>query len=264
MPKLRIYFELAEGFGSEKRWYKFLNQTCIQLSSRLFYTDVIENWPFNYMFNKIIKNFKKEIFHHLNLPSILYHLLTCGRTCDTVAASNFCRQCSRVGYAGDPLWEPFSNSFDNIKVRKDNCSFFFEDMYVDLDIFTSKANEYFKFNPSNFKSKFCSYHQSIRYCDDLLSIFSSHLIRMFISTLTFSVIELFATDSDKVELIQVFISEAINFLCQFLHQFNAEYFYDLFDKLNEFNKSHCFHWLEKQKFGPYIHSAFDITVYSIF
>ena len=124
MPKLRIYFELAEGFGSEKRWYKFLNQTCIQLSSRLFYTDVIENWPFNYMFNKIIKNFKKEIFHHLNLPSILYHLLTCGRTCDTVAASNFCRQCSRVGYAGDPLWEPFSNSFDYIKVRKDNCSFF--------------------------------------------------------------------------------------------------------------------------------------------
>ena len=87
---------------------------------------------------------------------------------------------------------------------------------------------------------------------------------MFISTLTFSVIELFATDSDKVELIKVFISEAINFFCQFLHQFNTEYFYHLFDKLNEFNKSHCFHWLEKQKFGPYIHSAFDITVYSIF
>ena len=87
---------------------------------------------------------------------------------------------------------------------------------------------------------------------------------MFISTLTFSVIELFATDSDKVELIKVFISEAINFFCQFLHQFNTEYFYDLFDKLNEFNKSRCFHWLEKPKFGPYIHSAFDISVYTVF
>ena len=260
MPKLRIYFELAEGFGSQKRWQKFLNETYKRLSGRLFYTDVINKWPFRYMFRQI-KDFKEQIFHHLNLPSILYHLLTCGRTCDTIAASNFCRQCSRVGYARDPLWEPVSNSFDNIKVKKDNCSFFFDDMCIDLDIFTSKANDYFKFVSYDI-TKSCSYHQTIKYCDELVSIFCSHLIRMIISTFSFSVIELFATDSDKLELIQVFISEAINFFCEFLHQFNIEYFYDLFDKLNEFNKSRCFHFQDKPKFGPYIHSTYDITVYS--
>ena len=260
MPKLRIYFELAEGFGSQKRWQKFLNETYKRLSGRLFYTDVISKWPFRYIFRQI-KDFKKQIFHHLNLPSILYHLLTCGRTCDTVSASNFCRRCSRIGYARDPLWEPVSNSFDNIKVKKDNCSFFFDDMYIDLDIFTSKANDYFKFVSYDI-TKSCSYHQTIKYCDELVSIFCSHLIRMIISTFSFSVIELFATDSDKLELIQVFISEAINFFCEFLHQFNIEYFYDLFDKLNEFNKSRCFHFQDKPKFGPYIHSTYDITVYS--
>ena len=199
MPKLKIYFELAEGFGSQKRWRNFLLQTNLNLAKRLFYTDVISKWPFDHIFRKVLKDFRKQIFYHLNLPSILYHLLTCARTCDTASPSNFCRQCSRIGYARDPLWQPFIDSFDDITIKKDNCSFFSEDIFVDLDVFTSKANEYFKFK-IDFRSKFtkkCFYYQPIQYCDDLLSIFCSHLVKMFLSVLSFLVTDLFDTESDK-------------------------------------------------------------------
>ena len=266
MPKLKIYFELAEGFGSQKRWRKFLLQTNLNLARRLFYTDVIGKWPFDHLFRKVLKDIKKQIFYHLNLPSILYHLLKCARTCDTASPSNFCRQCSGIGYARDPLWRPFLDSFDDITIKKDNCSFFYEDMYVDLDVFTSKANDYFRFKITDFRSRFiknCFYYQTIRYCDDLLSIFCSHLVKMFLSVLSFLVTNLFVTESDKQELLEVFIKEAINFFGQFVHQFNIEYFYELFDKLEDFNESFCFNVKKNKKYGAYIHSAFDITL-SIF
>ena len=265
MPKLKIYFELAEGFGSQKRWRKFILQTNLNLARRLFYTDVISKWPFDHIFRKVLQDFRKQIFYHLNLPSILYHFLTCARTCDTVSPSNFCRQCSRIGYARDPLWQPFIDSFDNITITKDNCKFFFDDMFVDLDVFTSKANEYFQFKITNFKLKFekCFYYQSVQYCHELLAIFCSHLVRMFLSVLSFLVTNLFVTESDKQELLEVFVKEAINFFCEFIHQFNTEYFYELFDQLKELNKSFCFNLQKNKKYGPYIHSAFDITLYTI-
>ena len=86
---------------------------------------------------------------------------------------------------------------------------------------------------------------------------------MFLSVLSSSVTDLFITESDKQELLEVFVKEAINFFCQFVHQFNVEYFYELFDKFEEFNKSLCFNLQKNKKYGPYIHSVFDITL-SIF
>ena len=106
------------------------------------YTDAIDNWPLDFLFNKISKDIKDALFQHLNLPSILLHFLTCTRSCDT--ASTRCINCSRVGFARGFLWESFLNSFNDIEINKDNSSFFWDSMLIDLDVFTSKANDYFK------------------------------------------------------------------------------------------------------------------------
>ena len=70
----------------------------------------------------------------------------------------------------------------------------------------------------------------------------------------------FLSESCQQELLQVFIREAIHFFSNFIHDFNIEYFYEFFDKFEDFNKSLCYSAKKEQKCGPYIHSAFDITV----
>ena len=167
-----------------------------------------------------------------------------------------------VGFAHDILWNPFLNYFEDIEICKNNCSFFNYSMYVDLDVFTSKANEYFKryFHPI-FKGHWhCLYYKEFRYCDELLCAFCSHLIRMFLNTL-FSIVDMyFFTESCQQELVEIIVKASTHFLSNFIHQFNIEYFYEFFDKFEHFNKSVCYCVKKKQKFGPYIHSAFDITI----
>ena len=261
MPKLKVFFELADGFGSQQRWYKFLNQTYKNIFARLLYSDIIENWPLDFLFNKFSKTIRYKIFQHLNLPSILCHFLTCKRTCDSTFPIK-CFDCSMVGFAHDILWNSFLNYFDDIEIKKDNCSFFEYSMYVDLDVFTSKANEYFNlyFHPT-FKGHWhCLYYKEFRYCDQLLCAFCSHLIRMFLNILFSIVNKYFLTESCQEELVQIIVKTAAHFLTNFIHQFNIEYIYEFFDKFEDFNKSVCYCVKKKQKFGPYTHSAFDITL----
>ena len=208
-----------------------------------------------------MRTLRRNTFHRLNLPSILLHLFKCTRSCDT--APSFCHQCSRLGKPRDKRWSPFEDSFDNITIKRSDCSFFNEEMILDLDVFASKANDYFKY----FKvgSKKCYYYQEVRYYYDFLGIFCSHLVKMFLSVTTSSVIELFLLESDKRELLEVFVVESIQFLTQFLHRFNIDYFYELFDKLKQESSSFCFNTRnDKLQYGPYIHSAFDVTLQTVF
>ena len=247
LAKINFSFELAKGFGSQKRWKIFLIETLKNKFTHLKSVRVIQKWPLDFIFPGILKTLRRNTFHHLNLPSILFHLLRCTRSCDT--APSFCYQFSRLGKARDKRWSPFADSFDNIKIRKSDCSFFKEEMILDLDVFTSKANDYFKY----FKigSQKCYYYQEVRYCDDFLGIFCSHLVRMFLSVTTSLVTELFLLESDKSEILEVFVAESIQFLSQFLHRFNIDYFYELFDKLKEENSSLCFNTRnDKLKHGP--------------
>ena len=66
--------------------------------------------------------------------------------------------------------------------------------------------------------------------------------------------------SCQEELVRELIAESANFFTNFIHQFNIEYFYEFFDKYKDINESVCYSVVKKQKFGPYIHSAFDITI----
>ena len=56
-PTLKIFFELASGFGSQQRWKKFLVQTNKNIMRRLLYTDAIDNWPLDFLFDK---NFERD------------------------------------------------------------------------------------------------------------------------------------------------------------------------------------------------------------
>ena len=261
LPKLNFTFKLAKGFGSQKRWKNFLIDRLKSFFTHLHSARVTHKWPLDFIFPGIFKTLRRDVYHHLNLPSILFHLLRCSRTCDTAPTS--CHQCSRLGMAQDKRWLSFEDSFDNIKIKKSNCNFFHEEMILDLDVFTSKANDYFKY----FKigSKYRYYYQEVRYCDDLLAIFCSHLIRIFLSVTTSSVIEMFLLESDKNELLEIFVVESIQFLSQFLHHFNIDYFYEFFDKLKEYNSCLCFDTRDdKLKHGPYIHSVFDVTLQTVY
>ena len=260
MPKLKIFFELADGFGSQRRWNKFLSRTCNNLFSRLLYTDIIENWSLDFLFKKFSKEIRSMVLHHLNLPSILFHFLTCKRFCDTIPTK--CMKCSRVGFPVDSLWQPFFHYFDDIEIRKDNCSFFNQNMLVDLDVFTSKANDYFRrYSTMRYNRHwYCMFYKEIHYCDELFSLFCSNIIRLFLNILFLMVERLNLSDSDKKEFVEIIIKEAIHFFSNFIHQFNTEYFYEFFDKFKDLNKSVCYSITKEQKFGPYLHSAFDITI----
>ena len=101
---------MADGFGSQRRWFKFLTRTYNNILSRLLYTDIIEDWTLDFLFKKFSKEIRNEIFHHLNLPSILFHFLRCKRFCDTIP--NKCMKCSRVSLPVDSLWQPYFNYFE--------------------------------------------------------------------------------------------------------------------------------------------------------
>ena len=259
LPKLKIFFELADGFGSQQRWYKFLNQTYKNIFRLVLYSDVSEDCSLDFLFNKFSNAIRSTIFQNLNLPSILCHFLTCKRSCDTFPSK--CFNCSLVGLPNDILLNPFLNYFDEIEICKNNCSFFNYSMYIDLDVFTSKANEYFSqfFRPIFLNHSYCRYYKEFHYSDQLFVAFCSHLIRFFLNTL-FSIADNLSESISKQELKKVFIKSSTHFFSNFIHQFNIEYFYELFDIFEYFNKSVCYCVKKKSKFGPYIHSAFDITI----
>ena len=260
MPKLKIFFDIADGFGSQRRWNKFLGRTFNNLFSRILYTDIIEDWSLDFLFKKFSKRIRNEMFQHLNLPSILFHFLRCNRFCDTMPPK--CMKCSRVGLLIDSLWQPYFDYFDDIEVSKDNCSFFQDNMLVDLDVFKSKANDYFRrYSTVKYNRHWhCLFYKEIRYSDELFSTFSSHLLRLFLNV-TFSAMQRFSLSHlCQEELARELIAECIHFFSNFVHQFNTEYFYEFFDKFEEFNKSVCFSVPKETRFGPYIHSAFDITI----
>ena len=260
LPKLKIFLELADGFGSQRRWNKFLGRTFSNLFSRLLYTDIVEDWSLDFLFKKFSKEIRNKIFHHLNLPSILFHFLRCKRLCDKKL--NKCMKCSRVGLNMDSLWLPYFNHFDDIEITKDNCSFFHQSMLIDLDVFKSKANDYFqRYSTIRYKRHwYCYFYKEILYSDELFSAFCSHLIRLFLNIIT-SVLKRFSlSNSSQEEFIKELIAESINFFINFIHQFNTEYFYEFFDKFKDVNKSFCYSVKKEFEYGPYIHSAFDITL----
>ena len=260
LPKLKVFFKLADGFGSQRRWHKFLMRTFNNIVSRILYTDLIEDWTLDFLFQKFLKEIRNQIFYHLNLPSILLHFLTCKRFCDKIP--NKCMHCSRISFPEESIWLPYLDFFEDIEISKDNCSFIQQTMLFDLDVFKSKAFDYFErySRIKNNRHWYCLYYKEIYFSDELFSIFCSHLVRLFLNTFVLIAQRFFLSAAFQKELLNEVVGEAVHFFTNFIHQFNIEYFYEFFDKFKDVNKSKCYSVTKKQKFGPYIHSAFDITI----
>lgn len=258
LRSINFVFHLASSFSSQKRWQNILATSLKDIFNSIMSISTLGGkWFINCNVPKIFQNLRLNIIRHLTFPSIILHFIKCIRSCDK--APNYCILCSRI--EGEK-WSSFESSYEGLDLFKTYCSLFESSMVLDLDVFMSKADEYFKYFRLN--SKKCSFYQEFRYVDNFFSVFSSHLIRIFLSLTSSSLGDLCMFKSDEYKLLDVIVTEEVFLLTRFWHEINIEYFYEFFDKFKYINRSYCFNIKkDKPEFGPYIQSAFDITLETI-
>ena len=82
---------------------------------------------------------------------------------------------------------------------------------------------------------------------------------MNVSLKIFADLELNLFDERKVR--EIIMTRSRFFLVRFLHEGNIDFFYEFFDKFDEYNLSYCFrNSSRKPEFGPYYPAAFDTTI----
>lgn len=193
----------------------------------------------------------------LSLFSVCMHFLRCIRSCDSVPNSpSHCKLCSRV--------EDFNfncvSSFQKIQKRSDNTTLLGlnSNFLCNLDVFVSNAADYHKF----FKvvSHFCSCFALFSDPEDVFAAFSSILMRIYlnVSFKVFSFLDLSLFDRARIR--EIIMTQSRFSLAGFRHEVNIDFFYEFFDKFDQYNLSYCFKNSPKQpKFGPYYPTAFDTT-----
>ena len=256
-----VYF-LAAGFTSEKHWNSILNKVIYGIVNAIstLTTFDIKWFNFNVDYNQTLNGLKLTLKPKLTLFSILIHFLKYVRSCDTVKEyPSYCPFCSRV----ETFWQAFEGFYSNLKFSKDNESLlgFDSGTYTDLDVFTSKAAEYFRW--FKIENDFCIFFQEFRYGDDLFAAFPSIMLRIYLNStiLVFRQIFPYLHYSDQYKTKHVVASEGVMFLGYFWHKTNINFFYELFDKFDKYNSCYCFkNSLKKPQFGPYYPSAFDIAL----
>ena len=225
LPSINFVFQFASGFSSEKRWQNILVTLTKDLFNSIMSISAVDKWFINCNVPQIFINLRLNILRHLTLPSIILHFINCIRSCDK--ASSYCILCSRI--EGEK-WSSFQSTYEGLDLLKTHCVFFESSMIVDLDVFMSKADEYFKY----FKvgSKKCFFYQEFRYVDDLFSVFCSHLIRMYLSLVPSSLTELCRFKSDEYKLLDIIVNEGVFLLSRFWHEININIFMSFLTKLN--------------------------------
>ena len=126
-------------------------------------------------------------------------------------------------------------------------------------MFVSNADDYFKF--LKVQNDFCSHFALFSYPEEIFAAFSSFLIRIYVnvSLKFFADLELNLFDEKKVR--EITMMQSCFFLARFWHEVNIDFFYEFFDKFDEYDLSYCF-WNSSRKpeFGPYYPSAFDTAI----
>lgn len=222
LPSINFVFQLASSFSSQKRWQNILVTLTKDLFNSIMSISAVDKWFINCNVPQIFINLRLNILRHLTLPSIILHFINCIKSCDR--APSYCILCSRI--EGEK-WSSFQNTYEGLDVRKSNCTIFESSMLIDLDVFMSKADDFFK----HFKiaSKKCYFYQEFRYVDDLFSVFCSHLIRMYLSLVPSSLTEF---KSDEYKLLDIIVNEGVFLLSRFWHEININIFMSFLTKLN--------------------------------
>ena len=129
----------------------------------------------------------------------------------------------------------------------------------DLDVFGSNAGNYFKF--FNLKNDFCCYFALFSYPEEIFAAFSSILMRIYVNICLkfFPHLDLNVFDEKRIK--KIILTQSRFFLARFWHEVNIDFFYEIFDIFDKYNKSYCFRNSNKKvEFGPYYPTVFDATI----
>ena len=113
----------------------------------------------------------------------------------------------------------------------------------------------------SYQNDFCSYVALFHYPEEIFAAFSFILIRIYINVSLnfFTDLELNLNDERKVR--DIIMTQSRFFLARFWHEVSIDFFYDFFDKFDEYNLSYCFRNSSiKPEFGPCYPAAFDTTI----
>ena len=178
--KFKDIFHLSTGFTSEKHWFSIIQKAaydiCEVVMNEKFFDPVFFNYHFDYedRLLDLVENFKIN----LSLFSVFMHFLRCIRSCERVHTTpSYCKVCSRVV----DFHFNSGTHFRNIHVTSEGTTLLrlSSDTVCDLDVFVSKADDYFKF--FKVKDDFCTYFALFSYPEEIFAAFSSILIRIYVN-----------------------------------------------------------------------------------
>ena len=173
----------------------------------------IDTWFVVSNCSEIFFKLQLTLKRNLSLFSIILHFIRCMRSCNNLQKyPSHCILCSRIEGQN---WHPFESSFEVIQIEKNDCTLLGLDRgsIIDLDVFASKADDYFKY--FKLKESKCSFYQEFRYIDDIFAAFSSHLIRMYLSLTASILSKFFKCKSFEYKILDLIVNEGVFLLGYF-------------------------------------------------
>ena len=212
---------ISLGICSKKYW---LNKTFPAFTEMVYHFESFAN------IERFNRNELLEVFSECSLFRILLHMFLCQRSCDRV--ENYCWKCSRVR---DRNFQNLTVYDDVILEERDIYSKLgINNKQIDFDVFLSYYGISNSFNYGN-----CEWNQTIQYAADVFILFVSVLIRVHLNVYYNYFLSIPLSLQDKryfVRKIQLLVRE----LCDVIWTADSNYFFVIFDKFKDLNRSVCF------------------------
>ena len=258
--KFKDIYHLSTGFTSEKHWFSIIQKATYEICGSIMKEKFFDPAFFNYHFNHEdrLLSLAEKFRINSSLFSVSLQFLRCVRYCEKGhTAPPYCKLCSRVV----DFHYNSRSYFRNIQVTSEGTSLLRlnSDTVCDLDVFVSNADDHYKF--FQVKDDFCTYFVLFSNPEEVFVAFSSILIRIFVNVCFkfFNDLDLNITDDSKIR--DIIMLQSLAFLARFWHEVNIDFFYEFFDKFDDYHLSHCFrNSSRKPEFAPFYPAAFDTTI----
>ena len=239
----RGIYNISLGICSKKYWK---NKTLPAFTEMIYHFECFTD------IDKFNRNELLEVYTEGSLFRVLLHMFLCKRSCDIV--ENYCRKCSRVR---DRNFQNESVFDDVVLLEKDIYSKLgIDNKQTDFDVFLSYHG-----TRSCLPYGECEWNQTIQYAGDVFVLFVSVLIRVHLNVYYnyFLSIPLCLQDERYfVRKIQLLVRE----LCNVIWTANSNYFFVIFDKFKDLNRSVCYDVdPDKPSKGPYTYPRKDREYY---
>ena len=235
-------YNISLGICSKKWW---INKTFPAFTEMVYHFEA---------FTPIDKFNRKEMegFSECSLFRVLLHMFLCRRSCDRV--ESYCWKCSRVR---DRNFQNLTVFGDVILEERDIYSKLgINNKQIDFDVFLSY---YGTTNCLPYET--CEWKQTIQYGGDVFVLFVSILIRVHLNVYYNYFLSIPLSLQDEryfVKKIQILVRE----LCDKVWTANSNYFFVIFDKFKNLNRSVCYDVdPDKPLKGPYTYPRKDREYY---